>query len=56
MKTLKHSTTAALWAGTLGLSSVCGTLHAEDWKYGVHAGVASVPRYSGSDERAHAPC
>ncbi|UVL75287.1 MipA/OmpV family protein [Pseudomonas protegens] len=55
MKTLKHSTTAALWAGTLGLSTVCGTLHAEDWKYGVHAGVASVPRYSGSDERALAP-
>ncbi|NBF06464.1 MipA/OmpV family protein [Pseudomonas sp. Fl5BN2] len=56
MKTLKRSTTAAaLWVSTIGLTTASAPLHAEDWKYGVHAGVASVPRYSGSDERTVAP-
>ncbi|MGC5699171.1 MipA/OmpV family protein [Pseudomonas sp. NFXW11] len=55
MTTFKRSTTLALWVGTLGLTTVPATLHAEDWKFGLHAGAASVPRYSGSDERAVMP-
>jgi len=44
----------------LSLSS-CGLLlfwnssQAEDWRYSLRAGAASVPRYSGSDERVVAP-
>lgn len=55
MKSLKRCTTVAVWAGTLGLATGSAALHAEDWKYGVRGGVASVPRYSGSDERTVAP-
>jgi outer membrane scaffolding protein for murein synthesis (MipA/OmpV family) len=54
MNTLKRSTTA-LCASALGLSLASATLHAEDWKYSVQAGVASLPRYSGSDEHALTP-
>lgn len=55
MKTLKRSATTALWLGTLGLTTASAVAHAEDWKFGVNAGVASVPRYSGSDERTVVP-
>ncbi|MDT9678690.1 MipA/OmpV family protein [Pseudomonas lini] len=44
----------------LPLTSCCllissDSLHAEDWRYSLRAGAASVPRYSGSDERVVAP-
>lgn len=44
----------------LSLTSCCLILpfessHAEDWRYSLHAGAASAPRYSGSDERVTAP-
>lgn len=44
----------------LSLTSFClffpsTSLHAEDWRYSLRAGAASVPRYSGSDERVVAP-
>lgn len=44
----------------LSLTSCCllissDSLHAEDWRYSLRAGAASVPRYSGSDERVVAP-
>lgn len=45
---------------SLSLTSLClliptGSLRAEDWRYTLRAGAASVPRYSGSDERVVAP-
>ncbi|VVQ34060.1 hypothetical protein PS943_03669 [Pseudomonas fluorescens] len=45
---------------SLSLTSLClliptDSLRAEDWRYTLRAGAASVPRYSGSDERAGAP-
>ncbi|VVM71466.1 hypothetical protein PS662_01825 [Pseudomonas fluorescens] len=44
----------------LSLTSCClflpsDSVHAEDWRYSLRAGAASVPRYSGSDERVVAP-
>ncbi|MBK5553165.1 MULTISPECIES: MipA/OmpV family protein [unclassified Pseudomonas] len=44
----------------LSLTSLCllvpsASLRAEDWRYTLRAGAASVPRYSGSDERTVAP-
>lgn len=44
----------------LSMTSFClllpaDSLHAEDWRYTLRAGAASVPRYSGSDERVVAP-
>ncbi|WP_092453914.1 MipA/OmpV family protein [Pseudomonas sp. NFACC45] len=38
-----------------GLLLLCDSLQAEDWRYSLRAGAASVPRYSGSDERVVAP-
>lgn len=45
---------------SLSLTSLCllipvDSLRAEDWHYTLRAGAASVPRYSGSDERAVVP-
>jgi outer membrane scaffolding protein for murein synthesis (MipA/OmpV family) len=45
---------------SLSLTSLClliptDSLRADDWRYTVWAGAASVPRYSGSDERVVAP-
>ncbi|WP_454863551.1 MipA/OmpV family protein [Pseudomonas hormoni] len=45
---------------SLSLTSFClflpsHSVHAEDWRYSLRAGAASVPRYSGSDERVVAP-
>jgi len=45
---------------SLSLTSLCllipvDSLQAEDWRYTLRAGAASVPRYSGSDERVVAP-
>ncbi|MCQ6254996.1 MipA/OmpV family protein [Pseudomonas sp. Q11] len=45
---------------SLPLTSCCvlllsNSLHAEDWRYSVRAGAASMPRYSGSEERVVAP-
>ncbi|VVP81322.1 hypothetical protein PS918_02324 [Pseudomonas fluorescens] len=44
----------------LSLTSCClllpiDSLHAEDWRYSLRAGVASAPRYSGSKEQVTAP-
>lgn len=44
----------------VSLTSLCllvptSSLRAEDWRYTLRAGAASVPRYSGSDERTVAP-
>lgn len=44
----------------LSLTSLCllipaDSLRAEEWRYTLRAGAASVPRYSGSDERVVAP-
>jgi outer membrane scaffolding protein for murein synthesis (MipA/OmpV family) len=44
----------------LSLTSLCllapsTSVNAEDWRYTLRAGAASVPRYSGSDERTVAP-
>ncbi len=38
-----------------GLLLLCDSSQAEDWRYSLRAGAASVPRYSGSDERVVAP-
>ncbi|TPG92812.1 MipA/OmpV family protein [Pseudomonas caspiana] len=45
---------------SVSLTSLClliptDSLRAEDWRYTLRAGAASVPRYSGSDERVVAP-
>lgn len=38
-----------------GLLLLCDSSQAEDWRYSLRAGAASVPRYSGSNERTVAP-
>ncbi|MGE8144538.1 MipA/OmpV family protein [Pseudomonas frederiksbergensis] len=40
---------------SLSLLVPSNSLRAEDWRYTLRAGAASVPRYSGSDERTVAP-
>lgn len=55
MKTLINPKTLCLSLTSLCLLTSIDYLHAEDWQYSVQAGAASVPRYSGSDERVVTP-
>ncbi|MGZ0785462.1 MipA/OmpV family protein [Pseudomonas saponiphila] len=55
MKTLKRTTSVTLLASTLGVLGASPALHAEDWTFSVRGGAASMPRYSGSDERSVTP-
>jgi len=55
MKTLISPKALCLPLSSLCLLSLCAPLHAEDWHYSLRAGAASLPRYSGSDERTVAP-
>ncbi|SDZ68498.1 MipA/OmpV family protein [Pseudomonas sp. NFIX28] len=60
MKTSNPPKTLGLSLAALPVASLCllapgTTLYAADWQYQLQAGVASLPRYSGSDERSVAP-
>ncbi|WP_347905818.1 MipA/OmpV family protein [Pseudomonas purpurea] len=55
MKTLISSKTFCLSLTSLCVLASTDSLHAEDWHYSVKGGAASVPRYSGSDERVVTP-
>lgn len=60
MKTSIRPKTLCLSLAALPLASLClltssGPLYAADWQYQLQAGAASLPRYSGSDERTVAP-
>ncbi|AKS09742.1 structural protein MipA [Pseudomonas trivialis] len=55
MKTLMSSKNLCLSITSLCLLAGTDNALAEDWAYSLKAGVANLPRYSGSDERTTAP-
>jgi len=55
MKTIMNPKKLCLSLTSLCLLASANTVLAEDWKYSLKAGVANLPRYSGSDERMTAP-
>lgn len=55
MKTFFTPKRLCLSLGSVCLLLPCADLRAEDWHYSLQAGIASMPRYSGSDERTVAP-
>ncbi|MBT2372227.1 MipA/OmpV family protein [Pseudomonas fluorescens] len=50
-----RSTNLCLSLTSLCLLTSANSVLAEDWQYSLKAGVANLPRYSGSDERVTAP-
>ena len=55
MKTLMNPKNLCLSLTSLCLLTSANSVLAEDWTYSLKAGVANLPRYSGSDERMTAP-
>ena len=55
MKTIMRSKHLCLSLTSLCLLASADTLLADDWEYTLKAGVANLPRYSGSDERVTTP-
>lgn len=55
MKTLMNPKNLCLSLTSLCLLAGANSVLAEDWTYSLKAGVANLPRYSGSDERMTAP-
>jgi len=55
MEPFMRSTPLYLSLSSLCLLAAADRAVAEDWQYSLKAGIANVPRYSGSDERMTAP-